>query len=78
VISLVIGFPSFLIALTAGTRLGWDASEIVIWLGLAIAGIAGFVWGESHVEAPLMNLRYFRSLPFVRSMLSLVFATLGF
>jgi EmrB/QacA subfamily drug resistance transporter len=78
VISLVIGFPSFLIALTAGTRLGWDASEIVIWLGLAIAGIAGFVWRESHVEAPLMNLRYFRSLPFVRSMLSLVFATLAF
>jgi MFS family permease len=78
VISLVIGFPSFLIALTAGTRLGWDASEIVLWLGLAAVGITGFIWRESHAEAPLMNLRYFRSIPFVRSMLSLVLATLAF
>ena len=78
VISLLIGFPSFLIALTAGTRLGWDAAEIVLWLALAAVGITGFVWRESHAEAPLMNLHYFRSIPFVRSMLSLVLATLAF
>jgi EmrB/QacA subfamily drug resistance transporter len=78
VLSLIVGFPSFLIALTAGTRLGWDASEIVLWLGLAAAGIVTFVWRESRVEAPLMNLGYFRSIPFVRSMLSLVLATLAF
>jgi EmrB/QacA subfamily drug resistance transporter len=78
VISLVVGFPSFLIALTAGTRLGWDASEIVLWLALAAAGVVSFVWRELHTEAPLMNLRYFRSIPFVRSMLSLVLATLAF
>jgi MFS family permease len=78
VISLVVGFPSFLIALTAGTRLGWDASELVLWLALATAGVVSFVWRELHAEAPLMNLRYFRSIPFVRSMLSLVLATLAF
>jgi EmrB/QacA subfamily drug resistance transporter len=78
VISLVVGFPSFLIALTAGTRQGWDASEILLWLALAAAGIVSFVWRELHAEAPLMNLRYFRSIPFVRSMLSLVLATLAF
>ena len=75
---LLLGFPSLLIALTAGTRLGWDASEIVYWLAIAALGISGFIWRESRVEAPLMNLRYFRSIPFLRSMLSLVLATLAF
>src|SRR5262249_46539140 len=69
VLSLVVGFPSFLIALTVGTRLGWDASDIVFWLALAAVGIVSFVWRELHAEAPLMNFRYFRSIPFVRSML---------
>jgi EmrB/QacA subfamily drug resistance transporter len=78
VISLIVGFPSFLIALTAGTRLGWDASEIMLWLALAAAGVVSFVWRELHAESPLMNLRYFKSIPFVRSMLSLVLATLAF
>jgi MFS family permease len=61
-LSLVIGFPSFLIALTVGTRMGWDASQILLWLGLAAAGLISFVWRELHVETPLMNLRYFRSI----------------
>jgi EmrB/QacA subfamily drug resistance transporter len=78
VLSLIVGFPSFLIALTAGTRLGWDASEIVLWLGLAAAGIVSFVWRESRAEAPLMNLGYFSSIPFLRCILSLVLATLAF
>jgi EmrB/QacA subfamily drug resistance transporter len=78
VLSLIVGFPSFLIALTAGTRLGWDASEIVLWLGLAAAGIVSFVWRESRAEAPLMNLCYFSSIPFLRCILSLVLATLAF
>ncbi len=78
VVSLIVGFPSLLIALTAGTRFGWDASEIVLWLGFAAAGIISFVWRESKAEAPLMNLSYFRSLPFLRTMLSIVLATLAF
>ena len=78
VFSLVVGFPSFLIALTVGTRLGWDSSNIVFWLALAALGIVSFVWRELHAEAPLMNFRYFKSIPFVRSMLSLVLATLTF
>jgi EmrB/QacA subfamily drug resistance transporter len=78
VISLIVGFPSFLIALTAGTRFGWDASETTFWLALAAAGIISFVWRESQAEAPLMNLSYFKSLPLLRAMLSIVLATLAF
>ena len=78
VLSLVIGFPSLLIALTAGTRQGWNGSVIGLWLALAGAGIGSFVWRELRAESPLMNLRYFRSIPFARSMLSLILATLAF
>lgn len=78
VVSLVIGFPSFLIALSLGPRLGWNASEIALWLGLAAGGMASFVWRELHAEAPLMNLSYLKSIPLVRSMLALVLATLAF
>lgn len=77
-LSLVVGFPSFLIALTLGPRLGWGASEITLWLGLAAAGLAVFVWRELRAETPLMNLLYFRSAPFTRSIVSLVLATLAF
>jgi EmrB/QacA subfamily drug resistance transporter len=78
VLSLIVGFPSFLIALTAGTRFGWDALEIVLWLGLAAVGIISFVWRESQAKAPLMNLGYFRNPPFLRAMLAIVLATLAF
>jgi MFS family permease len=78
VLSLIVGFPSLLIAMTVGTRLGWDASEMALWLGLAATGIVSFVWRESHAKTPLMNLGYFRKISFRRSMLSLVLATLVF
>jgi EmrB/QacA subfamily drug resistance transporter len=78
IVSLAIGFPSFLIALSLGPRLGWNASEILLWLGLAAAGILSFVWRELHTQTPMMNLRYFRSIPLVRSIVSLVLATLAF
>jgi MFS family permease len=64
--------------MTVGTRLGWDASEMALWLGLAATGIVSFVWRESHAKTPLMNLGYFRKISFRRSMLSLVLATLVF
>jgi EmrB/QacA subfamily drug resistance transporter len=78
VFSLLAGFPSLLIALSLAPRLGWSATEILFWIGLAAAGISLFVWRELQAEAPLMNLRYFRSIPLARSMLSLVLATLAF
>jgi len=75
---LVIGFPSFLIALTVGTRVGWDASAIIFWLCLAAAGIVSFVWRELHTASPLMNLRYFKNIAVTKCMLSLTLATMVF
>jgi MFS family permease len=78
VLFLVTGYPSLLVALSLGPRLGWSSPAVPLWLGLATAGIAAFVWRELHTQAPLMNLRYFRGIAFRRAMLSLVLATLAF
>jgi len=78
VVSLVIGFPSLLIALSLGPRLGWDATEITLWLGLAAGGMGSFVWRELHAEAPLMNLSYLKSIPLARSVMALTLATMAF
>ena len=76
--ALFVGFPSLLIALSLGPRLGWDDAEILLWLGLAAAGLISFVWRELHFKAALMSLFYFRNLALARAMLSLVLATLAF
>jgi MFS family permease len=78
VVSLLIGFPSFLIGLTLGTRFGWDTWAIVPWVGLAILGFASFVWRESRAPWPLINLHYFRNTALLKPLLSLVLATLAF
>jgi EmrB/QacA subfamily drug resistance transporter len=77
-VSLAIGFPSLLIALTLGARSGWDDSSIIFWLGLAAIALFSFVRIELYAEWPLMNLRYFKRIPLLRSMFSLVLATLAF
>jgi EmrB/QacA subfamily drug resistance transporter len=74
----MIGFPSLLIGLTLGTRFGWQGLKIVLWLGLAAAGISSFVWRELRAEAPLMDLHYFKRAALRSSMLSLVLATVVF
>jgi EmrB/QacA subfamily drug resistance transporter len=73
-----IGFPSLLIGLTLGTRFDWHGLAIVFWLGLAATAILAFVWRELRADAPLMNLRYFRRPALLKSMLSLVLATVVF
>jgi EmrB/QacA subfamily drug resistance transporter len=78
VLFLVTGFPSLLIALSLGPRFGWDVSPFLFWLGFAASGLGAFIWRELHAEAPLMNLRYFRTTEFRRAILSLVLATLAF
>ena len=77
-VSLAIGFPSLLIALTLGTRSDWHDPSIVLWLGLAAIALVNFVRTELRAEAPLVNLRYLKRIPLLRSMLSLLLATLAF
>lgn len=73
---LMIGFPSVLVALSLGPHSGWDSPAIILWLGLATAGLVSYVWRELRARTPLMNLSYFRTVPLLTAMLSLVMGAL--
>jgi EmrB/QacA subfamily drug resistance transporter len=71
-LSLMIGYPSVLIALSLGAKSGWEAAEIPLWFALAAIGLAAFVWRELSAEMPLMSLSYFSNLSLLTAMVSLV------
>ncbi|HEY6792655.1 MAG TPA: MFS transporter, partial [Trebonia sp.] len=59
---------AFLLTLTyaiiEGPEYGWGAARIVACFAIAAAALAGFLWHEHRREQPLVDLRFFRSLPF--------------
>lgn len=67
---LVIGLGALTSCLIEGRRLGWGSPPIVVGLAIAALACAGFVAHErrgSRAGArfdPLVDLRFFRSLPF--------------
>ena len=77
-VSLVIGFPSVLVALSLGAGSGWESPQVILWFGVAAAGLASFVWRELHVGDPLIKLGYFTNLSLATALVSLVLATLVF
>lgn len=77
-LSVLIGFPSVLVAFSLGAHSDWDSPQIILWFAAAAAGLASFVWRECHAGDPLMNLAYLRNLSLATALLSLVLATLVF
>lgn len=47
-----------------GPAYGWGAARILACFAIAIATLAAFVWYEPRCAEPLVDLRFFRSLPF--------------
>jgi EmrB/QacA subfamily drug resistance transporter len=71
-----------LLALTAavidGRRAGWTSWPIAAGLATSLACIAGLVAWESRRREPLLDLRFFRSLPFSAATLIAVVAFAAF
>ena len=60
-LALLIGYPSLLIGLSYGARLGWNSSWVTAWFALAAIGLASFVWIELRTEKPLVDMAIFRN-----------------
>jgi EmrB/QacA subfamily drug resistance transporter len=71
-----------LLALTAavidGRRVGWASWPIAVGFATAVTCIAGLVAWESRRREPMLDLRFFRSLPFAAATLVAVLAFAAF
>ncbi|WP_406567796.1 DHA2 family efflux MFS transporter permease subunit [Actinoallomurus soli] len=62
-----------------GPKLGWGSPAIITTLAVALLALIGFIAYESRATEPLLDLRFFRSIPFSAANLIAVFsfASLG-
>jgi EmrB/QacA subfamily drug resistance transporter len=73
---LVLG--SVVYAIIEAPRLGWTSGEILLLTGLALAGIGGLLVYEPRRVDPLLELRFFRSVPFSGAVLAAVAGYCGY
>ena len=60
-LALLMGYPSLLIGLSFGARLGWNSIWVIAWFALAAIGLASFVCIELRTENPLVDVAMFRN-----------------
>jgi EmrB/QacA subfamily drug resistance transporter len=61
---LIAVFASLTFGIIEGARLGWSSPLILTTFGLCAAALVAFVTYESRRKDPLLELRFFRSIPF--------------
>ncbi len=75
---IVIALASLTSGVIDGRRLGWSSPFIVLAFTLAAGAIAALIAYEGRREDPLLDLRFFRSLPFAAATLTAVIAFASF
>jgi len=71
-LALLIGYPTLLIGLSFGTRLGWDSFWVNACFAVAALGLAGFVWIERRAEKPLVDVKIFRNRALSAAMVTVI------
>ena len=61
---IIVLLASLTFAIIEAPRRGWTSSWIVASLGLALASLLTLLYWENRVRVPLIDLRFFRSVPF--------------
>jgi EmrB/QacA subfamily drug resistance transporter len=76
---IIIGLASLVYAIIEGPGSGWGSAKVVASFALAAAAFAGLVTYEPRHSEPLLDLRFFRSVPFSGATVIAVcaFAALG-
>jgi EmrB/QacA subfamily drug resistance transporter len=76
---MIILFASLTYGIIEAPSRGWSSPIIVVAFCLAAVALAGFVLYEPRRTDPLIDLRFFRSVPFAAATITAVaaFATLG-
>jgi EmrB/QacA subfamily drug resistance transporter len=76
---MVVLLSALTFAIIEAPRRGWTAPEIVAAFAAALAALIGFLVCEPRRAEPLIDLRFFRSIPFASATVTAVasFAALG-
>jgi EmrB/QacA subfamily drug resistance transporter len=76
---MVVLLASLTFGIIEAPRRGWTSLEILAAFAAAAIAMAGFIVSASHRDEPLIDLRFFRSIPFSAATLTAVaaFASLG-
>jgi EmrB/QacA subfamily drug resistance transporter len=77
-ILVVLALASLTSAVIDGKRLGWSSPSILFAFALSIASVVALVAYERRRIDPLLDLRFFRSLPFAGATLTAVLAFASF
>jgi EmrB/QacA subfamily drug resistance transporter len=75
---VVVGLFALTAALIDGRRLGWSSWPIVIGLAIALGCGSGLIAWESRRKEPMLDPRFFRSIPFSSATLLAVLAFSAF
>jgi MFS family permease len=71
---VIVGLASLTYAVIEGPAYGWGSARILSFLAVTAISLAVFLGYERHRREPLVDLRFFRSLPFSGATLTAVSA----
>ena len=70
-LTLVVGYPSLLLALSLGAKSGWTSFYVLLWFSLSVLGLFSFTVTEFRAKSPLIRPSFFKSIPLSAALLSL-------
>ena len=70
--AFLTGLVSLLLALNQGHAWGWTSLPLLALLAISAASLAAFLWVETHVPSPMLDLTLFRNRLFSASVASAI------
>jgi EmrB/QacA subfamily drug resistance transporter len=65
VATITVGLASLVLALVQANSWGWGSAQILGLLSLSALALAGFIYAETTVRAPMVDFSFFRSRSFL-------------
>jgi len=75
---VIVALASLIFALIEAPRLGWGSPLTLAMVAAALLAVVGLLWYEPRRQEPLIDLKFFRSVPFSLAALGAVLAFLAF
>jgi EmrB/QacA subfamily drug resistance transporter len=75
-LALLVGYPSLLIGVSFGTRLGWDSLWVNLCFVVSAIGLVSFVWIERRTVKPLVDLSMFRNRALSAAIVTVILSNL--